>query len=708
MDTQALYDRKMAERHDRGIGYPSCAAIAGAGCEACKACPLFPKGKSPLNIRPTPKVTATVNPAVQSPAAAASMLPNGFELNPDGIICKVLEVENDGDLKTVMIPLFQAQLSDFWLQKNPSEYINFTATMDKGFSEMVSVDLGEVCSQGFTGYLSKKRVLLDKRGFPHLVEFFLSIIGKLRAFAAAQQTIPFGWYEQDGKVKGFAYGGKVFRDDGTEQPCGVADPTLVQYYTPTGTMEDWMKACRTVTDRKRPELTTIMLMAFASPLLYLNGKNTAILSAHGRDSGAGKSSASRVGMSVWGHPLASKITERQTANSIAGVMKTLRHLPFFWDEITDDDMCKKFKQVMHELDGGKEKGRMLDGVRHQEIGMFQLMLHYLANDSLVSFLRKDNVNTVASQMRVLEWEVKRINGGPGHMQDADAEMLLANTNRSYGHMGLLYAKFLAMNHIAIAEEFRLKCNEVQNNLKGGNTERYWYTTVAVMTLAAKYAQMLGIDVDPADIEKFMYKVYLDNITEREQYASGGNLDNSEDVLARYLKEREAAARGIWTNYMHNQQGKPPKPVQVVRGPQQPTNMQGGIEFRFAIENRILVISQRDFEKWMALHKFADKQIYASLRAEFDMQSQRLQLLAGTAHPPLREYCIVLHIKPGTPLYDYMVNFTPPEVREKMEAEDAAKQPAFDEQVVETGLTVDGNGLATAASVKAFVEGATRA
>jgi Protein of unknown function (DUF3987) len=72
-DTQALYDRKVAERHDRGIGYPSCSAIKGAGCEACAACPLFAKGKSPLNIRP---VTATVNPAAagETPQAEPSFV----------------------------------------------------------------------------------------------------------------------------------------------------------------------------------------------------------------------------------------------------------------------------------------------------------------------------------------------------------------------------------------------------------------------------------------------------------------------------------------------------------------------------------------------------------------------------------------------------------------------------------------------------------
>jgi hypothetical protein len=65
-DTQALYERKVVERRDRGIGYPSCAAIAGAGSEHCKDCPHFTKGKSPLNIRPV--VTATVNPAAAEDA----------------------------------------------------------------------------------------------------------------------------------------------------------------------------------------------------------------------------------------------------------------------------------------------------------------------------------------------------------------------------------------------------------------------------------------------------------------------------------------------------------------------------------------------------------------------------------------------------------------------------------------------------------------
>jgi hypothetical protein len=59
-DTQALYERKVADRAERGIGYPSCNAIKGTGCTACLTCPHLSKGKSPLNIRPAVAATVTI------------------------------------------------------------------------------------------------------------------------------------------------------------------------------------------------------------------------------------------------------------------------------------------------------------------------------------------------------------------------------------------------------------------------------------------------------------------------------------------------------------------------------------------------------------------------------------------------------------------------------------------------------------------------
>ncbi len=70
-ETDAMFDRKVDERHDRGLGYPQCSTIQGAGCKSCATCPLLIKGKSPLNIRPA--VTATVTNA-SSPSGSSGQL----------------------------------------------------------------------------------------------------------------------------------------------------------------------------------------------------------------------------------------------------------------------------------------------------------------------------------------------------------------------------------------------------------------------------------------------------------------------------------------------------------------------------------------------------------------------------------------------------------------------------------------------------------
>lgn len=715
VDTQALYDRKMVERADRGIGYPSCSKIAGAGCTSCATCPLFSKGKSPLNIRPP--VTATVNPVVQTANGVEIGLPIGFDLNDDGYICKIIEKEGeDGEILTSSLPLFQCQLSGFWLQKTPGEHMNFIATMDKGFSEMVSVDMGEVSSIGFSGYLGKKRVLINKAGKLHLEEFFLSMIGKLRAFAAAQQSVPFGWFVEGGKTRGFAYGGRVFMDDGTERPCGVVSPNFAALYSPCGELGPWLAAAKTVTDRKRPELTTIMLMSFASPLLYLNGKNTGIMSAWGSDSGAGKSSAYRVGISVWGHPQGTKVTERDTPNSILSSMKNLRHLPFYWDEITNDDDRKKFKAVMHQLDGGKDKARMENGKDHQAAGMMKMMLHYASNGSLLEFLRQDNMNTVASQMRVLEWEVKKVDNGPGQLMDADAEALLDECDRNFGNMGVKYAMFLAANHAMIKDELRNLTNHIQTITGGKNGERYWYTSAAVLTLAAKYAKLMGLDVDPDEIEKFMLKVYADNLDDRDRYNSGGNVDNSEDMLTRYLRDRDSEQRTVWSNYMQFSRGKPPKPVILLKAPSAMQNYKGAIAVRFAVENSICVISKGDFDGWLATKKQARTQIYMALTKAFGMEIGKLQLCSGWVQDPGREFCIVLHLRPGTPLHDYMISYVPPEVRSEVQA--PKSEMVFEQDKVTKGFvppvkitpdldTAEGrSGLMSPDAVQAWAQGAT--
>ena len=71
-ETQAMYERKLVDRA-RGVGYPSCATIAGTGCKSCGTCPHFTKGESPLHLtaHPTATVTLVTGPAPAAWSAAA-------------------------------------------------------------------------------------------------------------------------------------------------------------------------------------------------------------------------------------------------------------------------------------------------------------------------------------------------------------------------------------------------------------------------------------------------------------------------------------------------------------------------------------------------------------------------------------------------------------------------------------------------------------
>ena len=64
--TDALWERKLHERKDRELGWPSCNAIQAAGCTDCITCPHLSKGKSPLHL--------TVPAAVTAPVANTSAL----------------------------------------------------------------------------------------------------------------------------------------------------------------------------------------------------------------------------------------------------------------------------------------------------------------------------------------------------------------------------------------------------------------------------------------------------------------------------------------------------------------------------------------------------------------------------------------------------------------------------------------------------------
>jgi hypothetical protein len=65
--TDQMFARKLRERQEKKLGWPSCAAFQNEGCKLCATCPHFGKNKSPLNlgmpVRPPSKAISVAGSA---------------------------------------------------------------------------------------------------------------------------------------------------------------------------------------------------------------------------------------------------------------------------------------------------------------------------------------------------------------------------------------------------------------------------------------------------------------------------------------------------------------------------------------------------------------------------------------------------------------------------------------------------------------------
>lgn len=698
-DTQALYDRKVAERAERGIGYPSCAAIAGAGCKACATCPLFAKGKSPLNIRApvTAAVTARhTNLTPQTKGAQDLMLPVGYDLNPEGFICKVVEVEQDGELlPPTFMQLFLSRLSDPWVQSDPDS-LNFTTTVDKGHVFQASIKHEEMQGAMELGRVLAKNKVKTYPDNKRLLEHFLvSWLAKLHEAAAAQQALPFGWYKEGTDVRGFVFAGRLMKDDGSEIPCGVGDAKLRSIFHPTGDIAHWYDACETITNQQRSELNAIIALSFAAPLTALVGKNAMTLCAYG-ESGAGKTAAYSVGVSVWGHSKKGKSVSHSTFNQVMKLMGELSNLPLYWDEIKDEKAQAAVYDFIYNASDGVEKGRLKSDTSMQDRGTWQTQMMMAANISFVDFVTRKNPEHAAGVSRVLEYHVTKVDTGPGRISATDADVIFDKLMTSYGQMGLVYAKHLAMNHAAIKQRCIVACKQVEADLQATAEERFWVAQVGTLVVGAELANELGCKIDPIQLKDFLYRVYRENRYKRQtMLAIAGKRDTTESIMTAYFDKVQASDLAIWTSGMVGVQGRP-NVCTVIRAPKDLRNvaLTTAVAARWDVLGRTLYVDRQHLVDFLSEANIGVSTFLDSLKKEYGMTMKRLRLGGGTSYNTGRKQCLVFgDIGESHDWYDLLYKWTPPAERPKG---DNPSPPS----PVETGLTPPED-------VIKFVQGAVR-
>lgn len=125
-----------------------------------------------------------------------------------------------------------------------------------------------------------------------------------------------------------------------------------------GKLRDWAEFVAPL--RANLELRLCMAASFASPVIELAGENPFVFHLWG-GTGAGKTVALMVAMSVWGDPSMGKMTRtmNMTANSMLSTAAFLRNLPFAGDELqTIKSRWGNYDNLIMCITEGIDRGRM--------------------------------------------------------------------------------------------------------------------------------------------------------------------------------------------------------------------------------------------------------------------------------------------------------------------------------------------------------------
>lgn len=631
--TDALYDRKLREREEKDLGWPSCASIRNAGCSSCGTCPHLTKGKSPPSFTPKQFVPSGPPP---------TGLPPGYSHNKAGFICFSKQDDMGG---AHMVPLFEYIISDAWMQKDPW-VLHFSAVIHDNIKSKIEIPVGSMAAKDTLVKLLAENGLSTEPWLGKVIqEFFMSWVRTLQSRKnAVVESSPYGWNINQGQVDGFCFGGDVWTPNGS-RPAPNADHVLRRQYQPTGSADPWHDAIGLVTGRGRPELEAIVASAFGAPLVKATGWYGSFISAYSQESGIGKTTAMKIAQAVWGDPVTAMQGLDDTINSVTHKIGAIRSLPLYWDEIKGDDNTRKFVKLAFSLTGGKDKSRLGRDASLREVGKWQTMLISATNESLVPYIASQTSGTTAGIYRLFEFEVAPKKKVFGDVDTGEAQRLLGRLDDNFGAVGQQYAQWLGSNFQQIDADVGEYMKKLEKKANIRQDERFWLCTITCVVMGARYASELGIaNFHVEEIESFMLRT-LDVMRKqiKDSHVDLTETTNLVNIFTQFLKAM--ARHTIWTNRIPIGRGRPKVgDFKVLKG----ATLIDGLHVHIGKEDKLIRISSTHLSNWLDDRKISRMIFMREFHKQFGSRETNARLGSGTNMAQSEEYVIEIKAA-GTPL-----------------------------------------------------------
>ena len=287
---------------------------------------------------------------------------------------------------------------------------------------------------------------------------------------------------------------------------------LYKSLTDKGELAEWVEFIKPL--RANKDLRLCMAASFASPLIELIGENPFVFHLWG-GTGAGKTIALMIAMSIWGDPSMGKMTRtmNMTANSMLTTAAFLRNLPFAGDELqTIKSRWTNYDNLIMCITEGIDRGRMsYDKVN--EVRAWKCSFIFSGEEPCIK-----QASGGGAKNRVIEVECK------GKL--VENGNLTANFVRThYGCVGKPYIDHIKT--LNVAEIYSRTFAEILSS--ADTTDKQAGSMALILTADSIASQLFWADEQPLtidDVKQYLCSAAEVDVTERAyEYVCGAIAEN---------------------------------------------------------------------------------------------------------------------------------------------------------------------------------------
>lgn len=488
---EAKFAYKQAKRVDGSLRPVLCTTFAQYRAPICDACPFNGKIKTPL---------------VLGKREEMAFLPPWIKITERGVFKKVVKADDGspdewkhifpyhiGNVELVDQGVGELHMRGTFTSKSNVIRVQIPTTL-------LAKDGSSLCE-----YLVGERIMVGSNAATELKGFMMSWLKTMQDIKrnSINRLTGMGWGERESQTV-FVAGQKIFTMDGKEDHFSHIETSLLNDYSPRGKRDIWDSCAKILVSDGRQAAVATLLTSFAAPLMTMTGTGGLTFSIYSAASGTGKSSLLKTAQAVWGHPIRGVNALDDTMLSLTKKLGFLNSLPAFWDELRGDRRTiHSFAKIIFQLSQGKEKSRLSSAVKMQEMGTWKTLITMASNERINDHMDQIAGNTNAGRMRVFEVTMPPIKSAG--VMDSDFSRSVAELDKNFGHTGQTYAKYLAMNRLAIETMITQVQDEVVSDLTATAEERFWVGFVAAELTAAHIVNAAGIlTIDVEALKKWLY------------------------------------------------------------------------------------------------------------------------------------------------------------------------------------------------------------